>query len=196
MTVFPTMQVYLPSIGLLLFGYLFFLLRRDGKIGQSGFWKALLVLTILFILSLFNARNGYQAMRDLVELQPEQVRSINFFDEGANHYLYAHEPEIHPECLELAIGDRDRIASLVKALPHLTPYAPNHEGAKSRYLVRIDRVDGTALRFILGKGTRYASDVAWIELNSNARDGWHYGVYLNAPLYRELIATPTLAKWR
>lgn len=195
MTVFPAMQVYLPSLGLLGFSYLFLRLRSEGKLSGLATRRLLAAVAVLFLGSVWYGLNGYRAMRELVELQPGQVRSICFFDEGADQYRFAGDPEAHPECLERELTDPDRIASFVLALPHLTPYGPNHEGARNRYLVRIGRTDGTFLRFILGKGTRYASDVAWIELNSNTRDGWHYGVYLNRPLHRELVASSTLSKW-
>lgn len=192
-----TMQVFLSPLFPLFFGYVVYRLYLEKKFTLSALKKIWAGLAVVFVFLCFNSWNGIMAIESFRRLKPEQVQSLHFYDEARDYGLCRPNGTQMPEsCLEQSVTDPKLMARLVPAFHSSSAYAPNHEGAKDRYLLKIQLKSGKILWVILGKGNRNSDQLAWLEFNSGIRDGMHYGVYLNAPLFGVLSTQLKLQKWQ
>ncbi len=192
-----TVQILLTPLLPLFFGYVVYRLYLEKKFTLSVLKKIWVGLVGVFFLLCLNSFNGIMAIESFRRLKPDQVQFMHFYDEARDYGLCRPSGTQMPDiCLEQSVSDPGLIAKLVPAFHSSSAYAPNHEGAKDRYLLKIQLKSGQILWVILGKGNRKTPQTAWLEFNSGIRDGMHYGVYLNEPLYQVLMTELKLKKWQ
>ncbi len=192
-----TMQVILSPLVPLFFGFVVYRLYQAGQFTQSALTKIWSGLAVVFLLLCGNSWMGIMAVESFRRLKPEEVQVLNFYDEARDYARCRPSGTQMPAtCLEQSISQPSTIAKLVSTFHATSAYAPNHEGAKDRYLLNIRLKSGKSMWMILGKGNRSTPQTAWIEFNSGIRDGMHYGVYLNEPLYHVLSTQLKLQKWQ
>lgn len=188
-------QIFLTPFIPLFFGVVMFFLRREGKISRGAWQLALIILPILFLLAVLNSLAGMRAVDGFRRLGPEQIREIVLIDESRDNYRCRPvNGAVASQCQELEITDARMLARLNATFPAARSYAPNHEGPRDRYLMRIDLREGGPIWVVLGRGTRRNPQTAWLGFNSNIDNGMHYGVYTSEPLYA-VLAELRLKKW-
>ncbi len=192
-----SVQILLTPLLPLFFGYVIYRLYLEKKFSLSASKKIWAGLALFFLLLCLNSWNGIQAIESFRRLRADQVLSVNFYDEARDYGLCRPEGNQLPaNCLEQSVTDPRLIAKLVPTFQSSSAYAPNHEGAREKYLLSIHLKSGQVLWAILGKGNRNTDQLAWLEFNSGIRDGMHYGVYLNEPLFHVLMTELKLKKWQ
>jgi hypothetical protein len=189
-------QVYFPPLIAIFLGLIVFQLHREKHYSRNTLKWVYSGLSLLFLLLSGNSLSAIRAVESLRMLKAEEVKAIAFYDETRRPDLCPIEKEeISPLCLEREVKNPRLIQKLVETFSKSSPHAPNHEGAHDRYLTRIRLKKGPSIWLILGKGAKKHPKTAWLAFNSNIRDGWHYGVYLNDALYQVLTQEIQLKKW-
>lgn len=191
-----TAQVFIAPLVALVFASVLLKLKQEAQLSPLQARWGLGAVGVIFGLLCWNSWNGIRAIQAFRSLKPAAVQRILFYDESRHNYgcLLGRKP-LPRDCVVLAIQDPALIRQVVATFPQTRAYAPNHEGAKNRYLMRLVLAQGKDLWLILGQGNRHQKETAWVEFNSHIGDGWHYGVYLDQPLYQVLKGLH-LPKWQ
>ena len=186
----------LPLLAIM-FGFALLQIAREKHFSSRIRRLIFIVWAVFFVMILNYGLKAVQTLDFFRALKPEQVENISFYDENQDFpHCRPERNSLPPACRVLELTDPVQIQELVITFKETMRYAPNHESARERYLLRIGLKSGEALWLILGKGSRHRPDTAWLEFYSQITSGWAYGVYLDDALYRALIKQNRLPKWQ
>jgi len=186
----------LPFLAIL-FGFALIQIDREKRFSARNRRLILFAWIVFLGLIVSYSLKAVQTLDFFRSLKSAQVENISFYDESQDYARCRPERgSLPPACKVLELTDPVEIQELVITFKQALPYAPNHESARKRYLLRIGLKSGEALWLILGKGNRQRSDTAWLEFYSQITSGWAYGVYLDEALYQVLLKQNRLPKWQ